>query len=362
MAYRYKHFIPENTSPKGAKSIGVYRNNKKIADVPLGRMTPPTTSKKLYSFGLVSDMHITMSNERNRGDFAKAMSLFDENGCAFCCNAGDITNVGFRAEGDANTLFTDQFTEYKRICDLYPTLPVYEICGNHESYVVAITNNLPELETYTGQGNIAYTMTHGDDVYIFVGQSTAGLPMSYDHMQWLYEQLEENRNKRTFVFFHSFLNDDSGNPCDIRDNSLFANFTSTRLSVFKSMCAHYKNAIFLHGHSHMKFESQEYDECANYTEKNGFRSVHIPSCAMPRTLIKVVDETTNEVTWDWEDDSKKENESYGYIVDVYADCIVLNGMDFANEQYVPLGVYKIDTELVEIPEKTFTDGNGIITT
>lgn len=362
MAYKYPHFIPQNTAPKGTKRIGVYDDNgKKVCTIPLGGLTPPT-KEKLYSFGVVSDTHITMSNERNRSDFAQAMNLFEEYGCSFVCNAGDITNVGFRAEGDKTTLFTDQFAEYKRICDIHPSLPVYEICGNHESYVVAITENLPELEMYTGKGELTYTVTHGNDVFIFVSQSTGGLPMSYDHMQWLYETLEANRNKRCFVFFHSFMNDDSGNPRNIRDNSLFASFSATRLSVFKKMLGHYKNAVYFHGHSHMKFESQEFDECANYTEKNGFKSVHIPSSAMPRTLLKVVNESTNEVSWTWEDDSKKDNESQCCIVDVYDDCVVLNGMDTIKGQFVPLGVYKIDTTLQTIEANTFKDGAGIITT
>lgn len=362
MAYKYTHLIPQNIAPKGTKRIAVYDGNgKRVARIALGGLTPPAGSP-LYSFGAVSDTHITMSNERNRTDFARAMDLFEDYGCSFVCNAGDITNVGFRAEGDKTTLFTDQFAEYKRICDLHPSLPVYEICGNHESYVVAITENLPELETYTGKGELTYTITHGNDVFAFVGQSTAGLPMSYDHMQWLYETLEANRNKRCFVFFHSFMNDDSGNPCNIRDNSLFANFTATRLSVFKKMMAHYKNAVCFHGHSHMKFQSQEFDACANYTEKNGFKSVHIPSSAMPRTLYKVVDDSTSEVSWGWKDDSQGDNESYGYIVDVHVDYIVLNGWDFAGDRPVPFGTYKIDTKLVEIPAGTFTDSTGTITT
>lgn len=354
MAYKYTHFIPQNVAPVGTKTIGVYNSKgEKVCNIPLGNLKQPTENK-LYSFGLVSDTHITMSDERNRADFAQAMNLFEEYGCSFVCNAGDITNVGFRKEGDKTTLFTEQFAEYKQICDLHPNLPVYEICGNHESYVVAITENLTELEQYTGQGEIAYTMTHGNDVFIFVGQSTAGLPMSYDHMQWLYERLEENRNKRCFVFYHSFMNDDSGNPCNARNNSLFANFTSTRLSVFKKLLTHYKNAIYFHGHSHMKFESQEFDKCANYTEKNGFKSVHIPSSAMPRTLL--------DDTGSWVDDTQGENESYGYIVDVYGDCVVLNGMDFVNEKPVPLGTFKIDTTLHPIEASTFTDSTGTITT
>ncbi len=51
----------------------------------------------------------------------------------------------------------------------------------------------------------------------------------------------------------------------------------------------------------------------------------------------------------WDDVNKKyywesrDSESQGYIVDVYDDCIVLNGMDFINNKPVPLGVLQINT-------------------
>ena len=58
MAYKYKHFIPQNIAPSGAKSIGVYnQNSEKICTIPLGRLAP-TTKEKLYSFGLLSDIHL----------------------------------------------------------------------------------------------------------------------------------------------------------------------------------------------------------------------------------------------------------------------------------------------------------------
>jgi hypothetical protein len=41
MAYMYNHFIPQNTAPKGAKNIGVYKDNKKIFTIPLGKLAPP---------------------------------------------------------------------------------------------------------------------------------------------------------------------------------------------------------------------------------------------------------------------------------------------------------------------------------
>ena len=48
MAYKYKHFIPQNTAPKGAKKIGVYNaNGEKMLTIPLGGLTP-VKKEKLY--------------------------------------------------------------------------------------------------------------------------------------------------------------------------------------------------------------------------------------------------------------------------------------------------------------------------
>ena len=59
-------------------------------------------------------------------------------------------------------------------------------------------------------------------------------------------------------------------------------------------------------------------------------------------------------------------ESEGYIVDVYDDCIILNGRDFidndADGHWLPIATYKIDTTLQTIEANTFTDDTGIIVT
>ena len=58
MSYRYPHFIPQNTAPKGAKKISVYNaDGAKVMGIPFGGLAPPK-AEKLYSFGLVSDTHI----------------------------------------------------------------------------------------------------------------------------------------------------------------------------------------------------------------------------------------------------------------------------------------------------------------
>lgn len=358
MAYKCTHFIPQNTAPLGTKRIGIYdENGNKLFQISLGGLTP-VKKEKLYSFGIVSDTHmgynktsgfssytdpndpLTVGTSTNDGNgilpngtlLRRALEFMTEQGIEFCCNCGDLTNIGFYwARGDTE-LFPYQFQEYRDICALFPDLPMYNIMGNHESYNANITENLDEMEQYTGSREIAYYFEKNNDVFIFVGQSSNTTPMTDAHLQWLTDKLTEFKERRCFVFIHSFMRDDSGAPCNARDNDTFSmTWGLTKTNNFKKMLASYPNVILFHGHSHMKFESQEFDKNANYTEKNGFKSVHIPSCGDPRTLL-------ND-TGAWETD---QNGSQGYIVDVYDDCIVLNGMDFINEKPVPLGVYKID--------------------
>ena len=353
MAYKYKHFIPQNTAPSGAKSIGVYNSNgEKVCSIPLGRMSPPT-KEKLYSFGLVSDIHlypvaaVEWYPERK---FRNALTYFQSNGCAMCIVCGDLTQTGFYRErtlddGTKEKYFDDaQMMEYKNIREEF-TMPVYALCGNHENYNKNVTENLDELENVIGVRELSFSISNaiatnrnvqvtaiGNDVFILCGQPNAAYVMSDADFTWLSETLEANKDKRCFVFIHAYIEEDSGDPLDVRENSIFEHWGTTKKTAFINLLNQYNNVILFHGHSHMKFKHQEHDVCANYTDKNGFKSVHIPSLATPRdinfdTMQSVDDRTASE----------------GYIVDVYDNCIVLNGMDLINNEYVPLGVYKIGT-------------------
>lgn len=346
MKYKYKGFIPQNIAPKGAKNITFFNGNgEKVYTCGLGKMTHPTGTK-LYSFGHISDLHIVENglgvtwNPSTKLD--NILTYFESENCAFCSHDGDTTNRGFYLE--SGTLATNQFEEYKRICDLH-NIPVYGVMGNHDSYFKAITESLAELQTYTGHG-LHYTITQGNDIHIFIGQSASGTPMTDDALQWLYETLETNRNKRCFIHVHPYL--DCGNANSLYGNDVFS-WWGTKTTAFKNLLKHYKNTILFHGHSHNAFECQEVDKTANYNESTGFRSVHTPSNSRPTFIVDGIRTT---------DDSK----SYGYLVDVYNNYIVLNGRDFINGEWIPTGVIKIDTTLVNIEANTFTDSTGTITT
>lgn len=334
---QYKDFIPKNVALSGSRRIGIYDGKgNRVGQIPLDTLTPPTIGQKNYSFGALSDVHIVYTTAAD--DFKKALTyLNDTEDVAFTCICGDLTDNGT----------AEQLAQYKAIVDSHsPNTPVYAIAGNHEAYDgTPVTTS--KIQPYTGQP-LYYSFTHGNDVFIMCGCYTAtpGNIFTTEELQWLYETLETNRNKRCFVFQHVFPWGDSGNA-----NNAYANgdlFAGTQGDVFKSLMQHYKNTVFFHGHSHMKFELQELDEKANYSEAFGYRSVHIPSLAVPRdidggTLLDIY------------------ADSEGYVVDVYENGIHLRGRDFVNGEFLPIASYWLDTTLQTVEAGTYTDSTGTIT-
>ena len=349
--YQYTHFIKENIAPKNTKQIGVYNGNKKVCSIPLGRLTPPSVTKQ-YSFCALSDIHLTYDTAN--ADFQRALT-FAESNCDFTVVAGDLTDTG--ADESQMALFKSHVDTYAK------NKPVYAITGNHENY-----NGYCDkyLEKYTGHP-LYYSFTKGNDVFIMVGHYGSwhdtkwwsNETWSVAELQWLYETLEANRNKRCFVFTHVLpYAHGVGNP-----NNLYGQRSSAaRLwevndggigQLFIRLLCHYKNTILFHGHSHTQFKLQEDDQKANYSSEDGYRSVHIPSLSVPRDILADGTALTDEFA-----------ESEGYIVDVYDDYIVLNGRDFidndADGNILPIATYKIDTTPVEIEAGTFTDQTGIL--
>lgn len=338
--------LPENIALPDVKSLAIFKDNVKVGTVDVSKMRLPNLGNKLYSFGLLSDVHINLwTGDNNAATFANALAYFDGQGCDFVCISGDLTNTGFYMyENDAtvdtvNWYDEAQFVEYKRICELYPNMPVYGCCGNHEGYVKPITENLAELEQFTGHG-LTYTMAQGNDLFVFVGQSDENIPMSKEHFEWLGTTLDANKNKRCFVFIHPYVDtSDSGNPLGLHRTPLFNSTNVSKhgfdKSTFSNLLASYPNAILFHGHSHMRLENQEKVENANYSTALGFKSVHVPSTAYCRD-VRNKDENGNH---------KMENVeiAQGYVVDVYANHVVLKGYDFTANRLVSIAQYCIET-------------------
>lgn len=348
--YKYTHFIPENVAPAGARKIVAYNDaGTKIADIPLGHLTPPKETRR-YSFCALSDVHLTYDTANT--DFQRALTYAENSDCLFTCVCGDLTSTGSDSE----------MTAYKNIVNTYAmTKPVYSIGGNHESIWGDMT--FDRTTPYTGKP-LYYSFTQGNDVFIMLGHYgtyegdgigwLASKFVSVNELQFLYETLEANRNKRCFIFNHVYpYEHKTGDANRLYNGRYWLTADGGIGQCFISLLEHYKNTILFHGHSHIRFGLQELDDKANYSSAYGYRSIHIPSLSVPRD---VVDGSLAYVY----------AESEGYIVDVYDDYIILNGRDFidndADGNIIPIATYKIDTRLVDVPANTFVDSTGTITT
>lgn len=340
---KYEDFISENAAPYAANKIGVYRQKtgKKVGSFLLQNLRLPNLGNKLYSFGALSDVHLQYNTAQE--DFQRALTFLNNSEeVDFICICGDLTDDGK----------DDDFETYVEYVDAYsPNTPVYECTGNHDAYDNLI--GFDKMKPYTGH-DLYYTFAQGDDLFIMFGTQfydTKGQeikPFSKESLQWLYETLEANRNKRVFLFQHYLRFDGSGKPYSPDPTGDVLRWC-TEGTVFKSLMEHYTNVVWFHGHSHTKFDCQEDCDYANYDRMHGCHSVHIPSLAVPR---------------DYENDAyvTKYAESEGYVVDVYQNHIVLRGRDFVKEKFLPIATYCLDTTLQTIKPKTFTDETGTITT
>lgn len=347
------NLIPQNIAPLNAKKVVIFNGiGETILSLPLGRLAQKSMGEKLYSFGALSDIHLGYSTATE--DFRKALAYFNNTeDVVFTCICGDLTRAGSE----------ENFAEYKSEVDTYsPNTPVYAIAGNHESYTDAVNWGQngeavvrSRMETYTHRppnynGNsLYYSFTQGNDVFIMVGVCADAADFGTGGLQWLYETLEANRNKRCFVFQHIRPDDSCGNAYGIYANDIW---NGTQSVVFENLMKHYKNAIFFHGHSHLRFSLQTRTNLANVDEKYGRYSVHIPSLAAPRTG-DITGANSREDLY---------SESEGYVVDVYENHIVLRGRDFITEKFLPIATYCLDTTLQTIEAKTFTDSTGTIVT
>ena len=330
----FTKLIPENIAPVGARRIGVYNaKGNRAGFINLGPLSLPTVSK-MYSFGALSDVHVQYDTAQ--ADFQAALSyLNNTEDVEFTCICGDLTVNGTDAE----------LTTYKGYVDSYSSdTPVYAVFGNHDTYEGLYNNT----EKYTKQP-FNYTFTQGNDVFIMVGNISGysgdvGTLFTEATLQWLYETLEANRNKRCFLFQHILSAKGSGDALGIYP---YTKLSGNEAIVFESLISHYKNVVWFHGHSHFKFYLQEESDTANIDKYFGTWSVHIPSLSVPR------DVSGNSYSTVYAD-------SEGYVVDVYEDGIHLRGRDFVRETFIPVASYWLDTTLKTVEAGKYYDEVGVV--
>lgn len=318
----FKSFLNCNIAPQQATKIGIYDSNgNKVGTIPLYNFKKKQ-DRKLYSFGLISDLHIQVTDTYDgQNDLRRAFDFFTQQGINMTCCCGDIA--------DTNT--EQEYINFKAIKDEYPNMQFYACTGNHDCSGAGGYNK-NYWNTYIGTDK-TFEITHNGDHFLFIGMNAWDFTSGYtdEDLNWLEDKLNTYRNERCFVFMHCPITQYVGNYKEMYNPNNW--LTGGNLYRAMEMTNHFVNSVWFSGHSHWKWHLQKWEENANVYRKNSAWNVHIPSCAIPGDAIDNVEL------------GRMVEENEGAIVDVYEDYIEIKGIDFKTGKYIPVAQYRLDTAI-----------------
>ena len=337
--WTYSYFNDLNIAPSNATKIVLLSNNRILGSVNLTdnfKFNTEEYGNKLYSVGLLSDIHIDGNGDGNNSDsgnsqrdFTNALQYFKNKAVDFICIDGDVTYYGYDAD----------YAAYKSLISNY-SIPIKAIRGNHECYVNGSDNyDYMNTKFQENVNDLYYEYIYNDDVYLFCGmyQESTSTPFSNEELTWLSNKLEEHKNKRVFLFVHYYYGD-VGNV-----NNIVSIHKPISNQTFINLITNYKNVIYFSGHTHLAFYHQEYGEYANIKSASGLcHRVHIPSCAKPRISSDGTEGSAQVYA----------EGSEGYLMDVYEKGIVLKGVNFETNKFLPIANYYLDTPIEVSEEET----------
>ena len=282
----------------------------------------PSVDGLLYTFGVLSDVHVDAGSDGNfydpnyaTNDYRKAVKFMEDEGAEFVAYGGDM------ASGDPGVSEQD----YRKVLEILQNayIPHYMISGNHDyGYFFKA---LIESRKY-------YVVEKNQDMFIFVNAQSRGNTGGVDReiIDGVRSLIESNPNKRLFLFFHYFIrNHGSGDGAtDVTyytGDTLGDAYDQYPLSKeWADLIIGSPNVIFCHGHSHFRFQCVNVYEYNNYYHADGeCHSVHIPSCAVPRTMSADSTSVSN-----WPEGSE------GYMVRVFADRVEFHAVQLSAYRYL----------------------------
>ncbi len=324
--------------PSGATRLLVYLQNstsgllsEEFISIDLGKGADIDISgvanSKLF---IISDIHIG----RNDGvvsatNFKKMLNeaiALNPSGIPICI-VGDIADGAQRSQYDEMvTLYNEVLSANGKMASDYP---MYITIGNHDysasgslffDYMILVPNGEKPTDT-------SYDFWLDGYHHIFLGSdSGSGLyaTLSEDTLAWLDERLAENRDEErpVFVYLHqSIYNTVAGSLPGEGWNGV--NNEEALIAVLKK----YPEVLLFNGHSHWEMNSR-----SNIFEGTEELPIHAFNCASVSYLWTGYNSTSG---------SNLEG-SQGYMVEIYADKVLVRGRDFINSEWLPSAQYCIE--------------------
>ena len=347
--------------PDGAETVLAYKAGVKVGTYEIPESKLPDNGEKLYSFGILSDVHFNRYNMSLTGDdacltFPNALNFLDKFDVSLVGISGDISADGER----------DAFEKYNGIASNYD-FPVYTCTGNHDVSDYFALENWQELmntgvygETKAeGVKNVAengldfvYAPEESSgDVFIFLSQykwdynRDESRILTDEQLNWLEAQLEAYKDTTVYLFFHTFLNNPvEGEEPKMGEGNLLNNkghhydlpFTEGCPDEvrFEDMMDKYENVVYFNGHSHWAYDMQEINPNLNIADYDGEYAtmIHVSSVSSPRRTEANLDDTTEHYM----------RSSEGMVAAVYEDCIVFTACEFLKGELLSYATYVVE--------------------
>ncbi len=343
--------------PEGAGTVLAFQGMMLKGTYVIPASKQAEEEEPLYTFGALSDVHFDRYNRSLTGDdavitFTQALNFMEKNDVALTALSGDVST---KSE-------TDAFEKYNRIVSGYE-FPVYTSTGNHDvgygefkdrwtSLINVDAYNEPRREGVelapNGLDFVYAPESLGGDVFLFFSQvywdynRPESRLLEDTQLDWLESTLEKYKDRRVYLFFHTFFADDKGDAARGEGNlinsegvtyDLVYTFGTADEARFRSLLQAYKNVIFFNGHSHWEFQGVSMNPVMNITDYGGSYAtlVHVPSVSSPRH----VDNDDTERT------ERYMRSSQGYLVKVYEDRITLMGVEFWGTRYLGFACFNV---------------------
>ncbi len=357
-------------SAQAPTSSCTVKNASAVFDIPEGKKLSFDSEDALYTFGSVGDPQIANdsygSNSYPNDEIhtKKAFETLHKRDVDFVVSSGDTVN-----DQNGKQTFAAEYKVYQKILAESPyAKPIYEANGNHDVGTVWNKNSnyynddAPFIKG-TGLDSDPDTIEKGKpyfeitepvtgDHFIFMAleggfYTNQGVQFSKEQLDWLEGLLKKysTDGKNIFIIEHANIAGWGSGDKTTADYYYDLGLDKTKDDVkrFISLMETYKECVIITAHTHLELSAQY-----NYSDNNGTSAV-----MMHNSAIGGVRRLVNGKI----DRSAVLGMSEGYIVEVYEDCILFNGINLYYNEIMPLCSYIIpfDTEAIENPTEKPTE-------
>ena len=338
---------PSESNRTVAKSNAVY-------SIPASKQLAFSSKDAFYTFGSISDPQLanddygSNSYPYDETHLEKALETLALRGVDFTVSSGDTVN-----DQNGNQTYAAEYKAYQKIlADSSYTAPIYEANGNHDvgtkwdkngnyyndnaPFIKATGLDSKKSTINAGKPYFEVTEPNTGDHFIFMAleggfYTNKGTQFSSAQLDWLEGLLKKYKDDGKNIFIIEHANIGGWGSGDKLTTPYYYDLalvkTNSDVARFIKLMETYKDCVIITGHTHLELSAQY-----NYSDNNGTSAVMIHNSAIGgvRRLVNGSVDRTAVLGM-----------SEGYIVEVYEDCILFNGINMYYNEIMPQCSYII---------------------